>query len=423
MKVLKSLLLFSLIMICCAGMSSAEKTVITFALGQPNAKTAEVLDRITKDFTAKNPDIEVNILAGPQSATDLLGLYLQFFEAKSTEVDVLSIDVIWPGDLANNLLDLYQFDGVKEAVASHFPAIVENNTVDGKLVGIPWFTDAGLLYYRKDLLEKYGFSAPPATWTELEEMAKTIQEGERADNPDFWGFVWQGQAYEGLTCDALEWIKSNGGGSIVEPDGTISINNEAAAAALERAKAWIGEISPPGITGFMEEDSRRAWQAGNAAFMRNWPYAYSLGDADDSAIKGKFDVSPIPGAEAGQSAATLGGWQVAVSKYSPNPEAAAKFAQYLTSEPVQKIRAIEETALPTVMSLYEDAELLEAQPWMGNLYDVFINAVARPSTITSPSYNQVSTKFYNAVYSVLTGKKDAQTALEELELDIEDLME
>ena len=130
----------------------------------------------------------------------------------------MSIDVIWPGDLANNLLDLYQFDGVKEAVASHFPAIVENNTVDGKLVGIPWFTDAGLLYYRTDLLEKYGYDGPPATWTELEDMAKTIQEGERADNPDFWGFVWQGNAYEGLTCDALEWIKSNGGGSIVEPD-------------------------------------------------------------------------------------------------------------------------------------------------------------------------------------------------------------
>ena len=204
---------------------------------------------------------------------------------------------------------------------------------------------------------------------------------------------------------------------------TISINNEAAVAALERAAGWIGEISPPGITGFMEEDSRRAWQAGNAAFMRNWPYAYSLGNADDSAIKGKFDVCPIPGAEAGQSAATLGGWQIAVSKYSAHPEAAAKFAQYLTSEKVQKDRAIVVTSLPTIMSLYKDDDLLKAQPWMGNLYDVFINAVARPSTITSPSYNQVSTKFFNAVYAVLTGKKDAQTALDELELDIEDIMQ
>jgi trehalose/maltose transport system substrate-binding protein len=423
MKVFKSLLVLSIILALSAGVCSAEKTVITFVQGPPNPVEAEVQDGLFKDFMAENPDIEVKILAGPQSATDLLGLYLQFFEAQSSEVDVFAIDVIWPGDLANNLLDLYQFDGVKEAVEVHFPAIVENNTVDGKLVGIPWYTDAGLLYYRTDLLEKYGYDGPPATWDELEEMAKTIQEGERAENPDFWGFVWQGNAYEGLTCDALEWIKSNGGGSIVEPDGTISINNDEAVAALERAAAWIGTISPPGITGFMEEDSRRSWQAGNAAFMRNWPYAYSLGNADDSVIKGKFDVGPLPGAEAGMSAATLGGWQVAVSKYSANPEAAAKVAMYIASEKFQKTRAIESSSLPTIMSLYQDEDVLEARSFMGNLYDVFINAVARPSTITAPKYNQVSTRFFNAVYDVLTGKKDAQTAVDELELDIEDLLE
>jgi trehalose/maltose transport system substrate-binding protein len=403
--------------------AAAQKTVITFVQGQRNPAEAEVQDRLFDEFMAENPDIEVNVLTGPQSATDLLGLYLQFFEAQSDEVDVLAIDVIWPGDLANNLVDLYQFDGVKEAVAAHFPAIVENNTVNGQLIGIPWYTDAGLLYYRTDLLEKYGFDGPPATWDELEEMAKTIQEGERADNPDFWGFVWQGNAYEGLTCDALEWIKSNGGGSIVEPDGTISINNDEAVAALERAAAWIGEISPPGITGFMEEDSRRAWQGGNAAFMRNWPYAYSLGNADDSPIKGKFDVGPLPGAEAGMSAATLGGWQIAVSKYSANPEAAAKVAMYITSEKFLKTRAIEMSSLPTIMSLYQDEEVLAAQSFMGNLYDVFINAVARPSTITAPSYNQVSTTFFNAVYDVLTGQKDALTAVEELELDLEDMLD
>jgi trehalose/maltose transport system substrate-binding protein len=423
MKVFKSLLVLSIILALSAGVCSAQKTVITFVQGPPNPAEAETQDRLFKDFMAENPDIEVKILAGPQSATDLLGLYLQFFEAQSNEVDVFAIDVIWPGDLANNLVDLYQFDGVKEAVAAHFPAIVENNTVNGQLIGIPWYTDAGLLYYRTDLLEKYGFDGPPATWDELEEMAKTIQEGERAENPDFWGFVWQGNAYEGLTCDALEWIKSSGGGSIVEPDGTISINNDAAVAALERAAAWIGEISPPGITGFLEEDSRRAWQAGNAAFMRNWPYAYSLGNADDSPIKGKFDVCPLPGAEAGMSAATLGGWQIAVSKYSANPEAAAKVAMYITSEKFLKTRAIEMSSLPTIMSLYQDEEVLAAQSFMGNLYDVFINAVARPSTITAPSYNQVSTTFFNAVYDVLTGQKDALTAVEELELDLEDMLD
>ncbi|MEZ4729369.1 MAG: extracellular solute-binding protein [Caldilineaceae bacterium] len=192
------------------------------------------------------------------------------------------IDVIWPGILAEHLIDLAPY---VENPDAYFQRIMQNNTVDGALVGIPWFTDAGLLYYRTDLLEKYGYSAPPATWAELEEMATTIQEGERASNPDFWGFVWQGNAYEGLTCDALEWQVSNGGGEIVEADGTISINNEYAAAAFDRAAGWVNTISPPGVVGYQEEDARGVWQAGNAAFMRNWPYAYSLGNAEDSVIR------------------------------------------------------------------------------------------------------------------------------------------
>jgi trehalose/maltose transport system substrate-binding protein len=423
MKVWKCLVVVSLILMFSMS-ASAEKTLVTISSGQPNAVEVELMQGLTDKFMHENPDIEVKWQYGPQSATDLLGLYLQFFEAKSGEVDVMAIDVIWPGDMADNLLDLYQFDGFKEAAQRHFPAIVENNTVDGKLVGMPWMTDAGLLFYRTDLLEKYGYSGPPQTWDELEEMAKKIQEGERADgNADFWGFVWQGNAYEGLTCDALEWIKSSGGGSIVEPDGTISINNDAAVKAIERAKGWIGTISPPGVTGFLEEDARRAWQGGNAAFMRNWPYAYSLGNNDDSAVKGKFDATKLPGAEAGMSAASLGGWQIAVSKYSEHPEVAAKVALFLTSEEVLKARATQLSILPTIMDLYKDKDVLEARPFMGKLYDVFINAVARPSTVTSPNYNQVSTLFFNAVYDVLIDRKGAQTALEELELDIEDLVQ
>ena len=173
----------------------------------------------TIDGTDYNVNIEV--LQGPESATDRLGLYLQFFEAQSSEVDIFEVDVIWPGDLAVHLTDLYQFEGFEEEIGAFFPAIVENNTVEGALVAMPLYTDAGLLYYRTDLLEEYGYDGPPTTWTELEEMATTIQEGERADNQDFSGFVWQGNAYEGLTCDALEWVNSFGGGEIVSP--TVSL--------------------------------------------------------------------------------------------------------------------------------------------------------------------------------------------------------
>jgi trehalose/maltose transport system substrate-binding protein len=401
--------------------AEGEKVSITVAAGNVGQEL-ELTKAAAQRYMDMNPNVTVNVLDTPDFVQDRLGLYLQFFEAQSPEVDVYQIDVIWPGDLAEHFVDLNEY-GAASAAAEHFPAIVQNNTVDGKLVGIPWFTDAGLLYYRTDLLEKYGYDGPPKTWDELEEMAMTIQDGERAEgNQDFWGYVWQGNAYEGLTCDALEWIKSNDGGTIVSPDKIITINNPNAAAIVDQAAGWVDSISPPGVTGFGEEDARNMWQAGNAAFMRNWPYAYSLGQADDSAVKDIFDVQPLPAGASGAGAATLGGWQLAVSKYSENPEVAADVALFMASADEQKVRAIEGSFNPTVMSLYQDSEVCGANPFMCQLYDVFVNAVARPSTATAPQYNETSTAFFQAVHSVLTGESDGQTAMEELELDLQDLL-
>lgn len=372
-------------------------------------------------FMAENPGITVNVIDTPDFVEDRLGVYLQLFEAQSSEGDVFQIDVIWPGDLAEHFVDLYEY-GAADVAGDHFDAIIENNTVDGKLIGIPWFTDAGLLYYRTDLLEKYGYDGPPTTWGELEEMAAAIQEGERADgNADFWGYVWQGNAYEGLTCDAVEWIASNGGGAIVSPDKVITINNPAAIAVVDQAAGWVDTISPPGVTGFGEEDARGIWQAGNAAFMRNWPYAYSLGNADDSPIAGLFDVSPLPAGSVGP-AATLGGWQLAVSKYSDHPAEAAQLALFMASYDQQKERAIVGSLNPTIKALYQDADVLEAAPFFGSLFDVFTSAVARPSTATAPQYADTSSLFFNAVHSVLTGETDGETAFAELELDLQDLL-
>ena len=232
--------------------------------------------------------------------------------------------------------------------------------------------------------------------------------------------MWQGNAYEGLTCDALEWVKSAGGGQIIEPDGTISINNQAAIDIVDQAAGWVGTISPPGVTAYAEEDARGVWQAGNAAFMRNWPYAYSLGQADDSEIKDLFDVSALPGATAGETAATLGGWQLAVSKYSEHPEEAAKLALFMTSPEEQKTRAIEGSYNPTIPALYEDADVLAAAPFFGSLLDVFTGAVARPSTVTAPDYAATSSSFFTAVHSVLTGDRSAADAFAVLELDYQD---
>ncbi len=370
-------------------------------------------------------NVTVNVTQGPESATDKYALYLQLFEAQSSDADILEIDVIWPGDLAEHLIDFYQYEGVEEDMQAHFPAIIENNTVDGALVGIPAFTDAGLLYYRSDLLEEYGFDGPPETWTELQEMATTIVEGEGANNPDFTGYVWQGEAYEGLSCNALEWIASFGGGSIISPEGEIEVFNDQTIAALDAAASWVGTISPEAVTGFQEEDSRQIFQAGNAVFMRNWPYAYSLATADDSAIADGVGIAPLPaGDDGGSPAATLGGWQMGVNKYSQNPDVAVDVARFLTSEDEQLQRALDVSNLPTIEAVYQREELLNSNvAWFADLLPVFQNAVARPSTVSAPRYNEVSREFFAAVHDVLTGASDAETAMGELEITLEDLTE
>jgi trehalose/maltose transport system substrate-binding protein len=254
----------------------------------------------------------------------------------------------------------------------------------------------------------------------MAETAKEIQDKERqAGHKDIWGFVFQGNSYEGLTCNALEWVKSSGGGQIIEPDGTISVNNEKAAAALDRAKGWIGTISPPGVLAYQEEESRGVWQTGNAVFMRNWPYAYSLGNGADSAVKGKFEVTTLPVAAVGDKpSSALGGWNLAVSKYSDEKEAAIALVKFLASKEVQKARAIELSNLPTLTALYDDKDVAAAQPFMPNWKPIFQDAVPRPSATAKVKYNEVSSKFWTAVHNTLSGSGTAAENLELLEADL-----
>lgn len=357
---------------------------------------------------------KVKIVTTPNESNPRLAMYQQLLAGGTADIDVFQIDVVWPAILANYFIDLKPF--TKGAEKEHFPAIVENNTVDGKLVAMPWFTDAGLLYYRKDLLEKYGAKVPE-TWEDLIATAKTIQEGERkGGNAKFWGFVFQGKAYEGLTCNGLEWIDSYGGGNIIENDGKISINNPKAVKALETWASTIDTIAPKGVLSYTEEEARGVWQVGNAAFMRNWPYAWSLGNSADSAIKDKIGVAPLPkGGADGKHSGSLGGWQLAVSKFSKSPDAAASLVMYLTSATEQKRRATAFSFNPTRPEIYKDADVAKASPFMANLYDVFVSAAARPSRPTGAKYNKVSNEFWNATYSVLSKQKPADKALAELE--------
>jgi trehalose/maltose transport system substrate-binding protein len=371
--------------------------------------------------------IEATRISGATSATDRLAFYQQSWAAGASDTDVYQIDVIWPGIAAAHAVDLTEAMAANVAQGyEYFDRIVKNNTVDGALVGIPWFTDGGILYFRTDLLEKYGIEKGPETWAELEQAAKTIQDGERAAGNDaFQGFVWQGKAYEGLTCDGLEWQASQGGGVIIDPDGTVTVNNPNAIAAFKRAKGWISSVSPEGVTTYQEEEARGVWQGGNAAFMRNWPYAYSLGQAADSVIKDKigFSVLPMGEGEGAQHTATLGGWQMFVSKYSKSQEAAIEFAKYMSSIELQKSKAIEQSNAPTIPSLYDDPDVLAANPPFGALKDVFLGgAVARPSTVTADLYNEVSTAYFTAVNQILTGQGEAEALVADLEGKLKDIV-
>lgn len=390
---------------------AAQSATLTISCGS-NAADLTFCEKYARNWAAKNGHT-IRLYTAPASSTDNLALLRQLFAARSPDIDVIRIDVVWPGVIKDHLLDLKPYS--QGAEASHFPAIVANNTVDGKLLGMPWYVDAGLLYYRKDLLQKYGLQ-PPATWDALAASARQVVDAERAaGKADFQGYVFQAKAYEGLTCNALEWVQSFGGGTVVDERGDITIDNPKAAQALDTAAAWIGSIAPEGVLNYAEEDARGVFQNGQALFMRNWPYAWALSQAADSLVRGKVGVAPLPAGPGGRSAATLGGWQLAVNRYSLHPKPAAALVMYLTSAQIQKQRAIEGSYNPTLPALYQDKDVLAASPFMGELLHVFKTAVARPASVTGLRYPEVSRAFWDATHTVLSGQASGTAAVKKLE--------
>jgi trehalose/maltose transport system substrate-binding protein len=270
---------------------------------------------------AKKTGHTVRNFSPPSSVPDKLALYRQLFAAKSSDIDVMQIDLVWPGLLKDHLLDLSTYTRGEENL--HFKSLIEGNTVNGKLVALPWYTDAGVFYFRKDLLTKYQQSVPQ-TWKEMSAVAKRIQTAERSrGNTDFHGFMFQGKADEGLSCHAMEWIAGSNGGEVLNAQGEITVRNAAAAAALDLAARWIGDISPLGVLNHEPEDSRGVFQSGNALFMRNWPYAWALMQKDDSPVKDKVGIAPMPGLQENGGRSAVGGWQLGVSRYSKHANLAA----------------------------------------------------------------------------------------------------
>jgi len=388
--------------------TTAQAVEITITCG-PSGSDVEFCLKHANAWAAKTGHTIKNF-SPPTSPTEKLALYRQLFAAKSGDIDVLQIDTAWPGILKDHLQDLKPFS--KGLEDQHFPAIVANNTVGGRLLAMPWYTDAGLLYYRKDLLAKYKLTVP-TTWEELTTTAAKVQAGERAHgDKDFHGYVFQGKAYEGLSCNALEWVSGSGGGTVVNAEGQITINNAQAAKALNRAASWIGTISPVGVLNYEEEEARGVFQNANALFMRNWPYAWALLQKDDSLVRDKVGIAKLPGTP---SAATLGGWHLGVSKYSRHAAIAADLVMYMTSAHVQKARAIGGSFNPTLPALYKDKDIIAANDFMSSLAEVFANSVARPTTATGLKYPPVSQSFYNAAHEVMSKRSTGEEAVKKLE--------
>jgi trehalose/maltose transport system substrate-binding protein len=372
-----------------------------------------------QQFT-RETGIQVKLLPSPESTREQLALWRELLRPGVSGPDVYTIDVIWPGILNENFIDLNPY--FASEISGDFPAITARYTVDNKLVAVPYDANIGLLYYRTDLLREYGYREPPRTWDELEIMAARIQAGERAKakraKNQFWGFVWQGAATEALTCNALEWQAAEGGGQIIEKDKTISVNNPDAIRAWQRAARWVGSISPPSVAGYKEWDSLNIWIAGDAAFMRNWTAGYVHSQAAGSSIRNKFDVSLLPGGKMGR-VGTFGGTGLAVPRFSTHPREAVELVRYLISRDVQVRRSRLLSEAPTRPELYDLPEVLEPNPRFALLNQAFrTGIVSRPSNITGKKYEDVSNAYMQAVHSVLTGERSAPESAKALENEL-----
>jgi trehalose/maltose transport system substrate-binding protein len=387
-------------------------TFIGDSVGNSHKRDLMLASRFTRDT-----GIKVNVVPHPAASDASYSQLVRAFSQKSSSVDVAMIDVVWPGAFAPYLVDLKPKLGKQAKL--HAKGIIQNDTVNGHLVAMPWFGDFGILYYRTDLLKKYGYNSPPKTWSQLFSMAKKIQDGEQKSNANFYGFVFQGNAYEGLTCDALEWIASSGGGHYID-NGKVTINNSKAKTILDLFRSNIGKTTPRGVTSYQEGEAHNAFVGGNAAFMRNWPYAYSIAAGAGSKVQGKFSVTVLPHGASGKSVGTVGGWQLAVSKYSKHKDASIEFVRYMTSPAVEKFDAIFNTNVPTIPAVARDKAVVKANPYLKPEIANVIR-VTRPARFLGTHYNEGSKDIYQGISQILNGAP-ASSVLPRIQSELQRLL-
>ncbi|UOF88690.1 ABC transporter substrate-binding protein [Fodinisporobacter ferrooxydans] len=398
-----------------SGTSSTKPVTITFASGKDATGTVQLE---IKKFEEENPNIKVNYIEEPQSSDEYHNQLVTKLSAGDNSIDVYAMDIIWPPEFgaAKWNLPLNQYFS-KADLSAMLPGPVQGDTYKGTLYAVPWFTDAGVLYYRKDILDKAGIQ-PPKTFDELMKDAEKL----KGQGGTQYGFVFQAKQYEGLVCDYLEYLWGNGG-DVLNKDGKVVIDSPN---NLEATKFFVNlvksDVVPKGIDTFMEEDARRLFTEGKAVFMRNWPYAWSISQGPESKVKGEVGMAPMPvGPHGTEPAATLGGWNLGVNANIKKDHVAAaiKFLKFMTSPEAQKLSAIKGSRLPILKETYKDADVLKVDPQFAQLYPVFIHAKPRP---VSPVYPQISDSIQINVHKAMLGEETPEQALKTMQDQISKLV-
>jgi multiple sugar transport system substrate-binding protein len=386
-----------------------------------------IVQSLVDEFNRQNTSgINVTYRQMPADTGEYLQELQQMFARGGSDIDVIGGDVIWPIQFAAQgwIQDLS--DDFPESEQQKFlPAPISANTYEGAIYGIPWFTDAGMLYFRKDLLEQAGYSAPPETWDELKEMALKTTQDTGTKN----GFVFQGSNYEGGVCNGCEYIWTHGGEVLSEvTGGKVVIDSPEAVAGLETYASMVADgVAPKAVANYDETTSEPVFGAGDAVFLRDWPGFYGLlgiptKDGGYPNLKPEqVGVAPIPVAEPGmQSYSTLGGWNQFINAATDLQEEALTFAQFMTATEQEKLLATDGGQRPTRKALYEDPDVLEALPGIELQKEIlFNNAKSRPIT---EYYGDMSLELAEQFNNVVTGDTSPQQAAETLQKSLSDIM-
>lgn len=369
----------------------------------------DYLEPVLADWNREHPAERVTLLELPDSADETRAQMIAELRSGSDRFDVLNIDVAWTSEFAAAGW-IRTVDRAHFPMESFLPPVVDTATFANRLYAVPYVTNAGLLYYREDVLRAEGVE-PPRTWAELERLARTL-----GPKYELEGYAGQFLPYEGLTVNATEAVHSAGGSILVDDGAKVTVDSAAAREGLGFLTRGVREgwISKQALD-YKEEESRQAFQDGEVLFLRNWPYVYAGANAEDSAVAGKVGTVPLPGPD-GPGTSVLGGSNLAISSQSRHPESAADLIAYLTSEPVQR-RVLSQGSLPPVRaSLYRDAELIRRFPYLPTLRESVLAAEPRPK---SPRYDQVSLAVQAVLNDAMAQRQSPEEAVRRLARELE----